>query len=183
MLDGDPGSGHALISRRRRAGHLAAVPDARAHPAFAKTEVLAFDALSLRQLYDLLRLRSAVFVVEQDCVYEDADGLDEGALHVLTTDARGLVGYTRLLAPGTSHAEASAIGRVVTAPEARGEGLGRAVVTRSIGECRRRWPQSDILIHAQSYLLDFYAALGFVAEGEEFLEDGLPHFRMRLRPA
>ena len=148
-------------------------------PASAKTEVLAFDRLTVRRLYEALRLRSAVFVVEQDCAYQDLDGLDESALHVLTSDARGLVAYTRLLPPGTAHRDACAIGRVITAASARGEGLGRDVMQRSVRECRARWPGRDIVIHAQAYLTRFYRGFGFVAEGPEFLEDGLPHVRMR----
>ena len=156
------------------------MPDASALAAFAKTEVRAFTQLSLTELYDLLRLRSEVFVVEQDCAYQDLDGRDPGAFHVLTTDARGLLAYTRLLPPGALHADACAIGRVIAVRHARGEGHGRRIMRRSIRECHGRWPGRDIVIHAQSYLLRFYGGLGFVAEGEEFLEDGLPHFSMRL---
>lgn len=153
--------------------------------ACAKTEIVAFDALGVERLYEVLRLRSAVFVVEQDCVYQDLDGLDQDALHVLTTDQRGLVAYTRLLAPQHAHQESDhaggcAIGRVIVSAQARGVGHGRAIMQVSIGECQRRWPGVDIVLHAQSYLLDFYGSLGFVVEGEEFLEDGIPHRVMRL---
>ena len=156
------------------------MPAVPARPAFAKTDILAFDELSPRALYEVLRLRSAVFVVEQDCAYQDLDGLDERAGHVLVPDARGLVAYARVLPPGTAHGHACALGRVITAAAARGEGLGRHVVRRGIDECRRRWPAHDVVIHAQTYLLRFYRSLGFAEEGAEFLEDGLPHIAMRL---
>lgn len=142
-------------------------------------ELSAFEALTVRRLHDIFRLRAAVFVVEQDCIYQDLDGLDPVALHLVSTDHRGVVGYTRLLPPGTAHERASAIGRVVTAADARGEGLGKAMMRRSIRECQQRWPAHDIILHAQAYLLGFYRGLGFVGEGERFLEDGIVHQKMR----
>ncbi len=147
----------------------------------AELRPLAFEALSVTQLYDLLRLRSEVFVVEQDCVYQDLDGRDHEALHCLRYDGQELMAYTRLLPVGLAHRDACSIGRVVTSPRARGRGYGRQIVRLSIDHCRALWPGADIVIHAQSYLLKFYGSFGFVPEGQEFLEDGIPHFAMRLR--
>lgn len=145
------------------------------------TEVRAFGELTTDELYGLLRLRSEAFVVEQACVYQDLDGLDAAALHLLTTGEDGLAAYARLLPPGTPGYDAAAgIGRVVTAAAYRGAGLGRQLVRRGVGECQRRWPGRDVVLHAQSHLLAFYGSCGFRSEGDEYLETGLPHRVMRL---
>ena len=143
-------------------------------------EVVPFADLSVGQLYSALQLRGAVFVVEQDCVYQDLDGLDHLAEHVFVWCGGDLAAYTRLLPPAVVHAEGCAIGRVVAAAEYRGRGLGRLAFGESVGECRRRWPGTNVLLHAQTYLLAFYEDFGFEVEGEPFLEDGIPHRLMRL---
>jgi len=142
----------------------------------------SFDELSNTQLYEILKLRSEVFVVEQNCVYQDLDGLDHSSLHMCHWDGKTLLAYTRLLAPGTDFEDASAIGRIITSPSVRRKGYGRPIVLKSIEECESRWPASPIKLHAQTYLLDFYGAFGFKPYGKEFLEDGLPHYFME-RPA
>lgn len=126
----------------------------------------------------MLRLRSLVFVVEQNCVFLDLDGNDAKALHLLSRVDGRLVAYARLFAPGDSYAE-SAIGRVVSHPDARKTGAGRALMTRAIEECKARWP-GPIRIGAQRYLERFYGSLGFVPAGEPYLEDGIPHIEMLL---
>lgn len=137
-----------------------------------------FASLSLTELYDLMRLRQEVFVVEQSCVYLDADGYDAVAWHLSGRDADGaLVAYLRLFAPGVKYAEAC-IGRVCTAASVRGTGLGQALMRRGIAETARLWPESDLRISAQAYLLNFYGELGFVTEGELYDEDGIPHIEM-----
>ena len=143
---------------------------------------LPFGELDAAALYALLRLRSAVFVVEQQCVFLDMDDRDAAALHLLgdlASDggATRLVAAARLFAPGLCYPEAS-IGRVVTAPDARGTGLGRALMQRAIGECAARWPSAPIRIGAQRYLERFYSELGFVIDGAPYLEDGIPHIEM-----
>ncbi len=138
----------------------------------------SFAALSTSQLYEILRLRSEVFVVEQDCVYQDMDGLDQASLHVCEWNGGKLLAYTRLLAPGVDFEGASAIGRIITCPSVRRKGHGRPIIQESIAECLRRWPTAPIKLHAQTYLLAFYEEFGFKAYGEEFLEDGLPHHFM-----
>lgn len=144
-------------------------------------QILSFTQLSTDQLYDLLQLRSEVFVVEQNCVYLDIDGLDRQVLHCLRYRGHHLSAYTRLLPPDKEKAGACGIGRVVTSPSVRGLGDGKLIFRDSVTACRDRWPGSDILIHAQSYLLGFYRGFGFTVEGDEFLEDGIPHLLMRLR--
>ena len=143
-----------------------------------------FDQLALRELYALLALRAEVFVVEQTCAYQDIDGRDPEAWHLLGwvggEDPAPLLAYARLFAPGARYAEAS-VGRIVTAPAVRGRGLGRELVARAIEECRARFGPAPIRISAQAHLQRFYAEQGFAAEGPLYDEDGIPHVQM-VRP-
>ncbi len=136
-----------------------------------------FAELNTLELYAALRLRQAVFAVEQDCAYLDLDNLDQGAVHMLCWHEGELLAYLRCLAPGTNFPE-SAIGRIVVSQPARGNELGRELVKRGIGHNLQRWPDQNIRINAQAYLEDFYSQLGFVAEGGIFGEDGIPHIQM-----
>ncbi|AMR29232.1 GNAT family acetyltransferase [Hymenobacter psoromatis] len=137
-----------------------------------------FEALTLAELYALLRLRSAVFVVEQNCPFQDMDGHDQAAYHLLGHTAAGeLAAYARLLPAGRSYPQVS-IGRVVTAPRYRRAGLGRELLRRAIGECAARFGEQPIKIGAQQYLRAFYESFGFVAAGAGYLEDGIPHVHM-----
>jgi ElaA protein len=131
-------------------------------------------------LYQALRLRSAVFVVEQNCVFPDLDGLDPACEHLCGSGAGGvLLAYARLLPPGLKHEE-SAIGRVVVDPAARGAQLGRVLMIEAIRGCRARYPGDPIRIGAQQRLERFYASLGFASFGGPYLEDGIWHIDMRL---
>jgi len=139
-----------------------------------------FADLTPHELYAMLRLRSEVFVVEQRCVYLDPDGLDSDALHLFgwTGDSpRVLVCGVRILAPGVVYDEA-AIGRVVSAPAARGLGAGRAVMLRGLAECEIRFPGRGVRIGAQRYLERFYESLGFRTVSEPYDEDGIEHVTM-----
>lgn len=140
---------------------------------------LPFDALTVRQLHDVLALRQEVFVVEQRCAYQDADGADPACVHGLGERDGVLVATARLVPPGLKYAE-PAIGRVVTSPRARGEGLGRALMREAIAETQRRWPGLPIRIGAQRYLERFYGELGFTVAGAPYDEDGIPHVEMLL---
>lgn len=141
---------------------------------------MRFDRLSTRDLYDLLALRSQVFVVEQNCVFLDTDHCDQAAWHLLGRAADGrLVAYLRGIDAGVKYVEPS-IGRVVVAEQARGHGLGRVLMEEGMRRARAVWPRSDIVIGAQQRLEAFYASLGFVGEGELYIEDGIDHIRMRL---
>lgn len=138
-----------------------------------------FDALTTRELYALLKLRSEVFVVEQNCVFLDLDDHDEASEHLLMHDAQGqLVGYSRLLPPGEKYAEPS-IGRVVVSPGVRATGAGRRLMAESVRGARERYPALPNLIWAQHHLERFYSSFGFVTETEPELEDGIPHIKMR----
>lgn len=139
-----------------------------------------FADLTVTELYALLKLRSEIFVVEQNCVFLDLDDHDQNAEHLLMRDAQGeLIGYTRLLPPGEKYAEPST-GRVVVAASVRRTGAGRRLMAESVRGARERYPGQDNLIWAQLYLEKFYASLGFVTESEPALEDGILHVFMRL---
>lgn len=141
---------------------------------------LSFDQLSREQLYALLRLRSEVFVVEQNCVFQDMDGLDDQAMHLLGVRASELVAYVRCFPKGVTFAEAS-IGRVVTRQSARGGGMGHVLMAEAIRALVSEWGAQPIRIGAQAHLKDFYQRHGFADVGKPYLEDGIPHLEM-LRP-
>lgn len=140
-------------------------------------QVAAFDKIDNRDLYTFLRLRQEVFVVEQDCIFQDLDGLDQEAIHVMCWRDSDLLGYQRCLKPGVVYPESS-IGRIVTAPEARGINLGRELVQRGIELNMHQWPDSNIRIGAQARLETFYQEFGFIRDGEDYMEDGIAHIHM-----
>jgi ElaA protein len=137
----------------------------------------AFNALSLEELYQILRLRNEVFIVEQNCPYQDMDNADQKALHLLGFTDEGLAAYTRLFEPGIKFDMAS-IGRVVTAQFARGTGSGRLLMEKSIKAVEENWGKVPIKIGAQLYLQKFYESLGFSQFSEMYLEDNIPHIEM-----
>ena len=143
-----------------------------------------FDELDTADLYAILQLRAEVFVLEQDCVYQDMDDIDAEALHVMghirdKTEKLILLCYARLMAAGIKYDGAS-IGRVVTRKSARGDGNGKALMTNAITFCQQHWPGQSITISAQQYLQKFYSELGFKTESAPYSEDGIPHIRMTL---
>ncbi len=143
---------------------------------------LPFYRLHLDEFYELMALRQEVFVVEQNCPYLDADGLDREAYHLMGLDKNGkLIAYTRLLPKGISYENYVAIGRVVTAPKARGLGIGKEIMAASLEWCQQLFPGEKIKISAQTYLLEFYKNLGFEPVGEGYLEDDIPHIGMVLK--
>ena len=137
----------------------------------------SFNELTTEELYDLLQLRSEVFVVEQDCVYQDVDGKDQKALHILGYNADKLVAYTRIFKPGYYFEEAS-IGRVVVRANERKFKHGNAIMNASIDAIKNHYNKTIIRISAQTYLKQFYNNLDFQEVGEEYLEDGIPHINM-----
>ena len=139
------------------------------------------EALSARQTYALFAARQAVFIVEQACAYQDMDGRDVDAEHLVAWSGDTLAGCLRLLAPGQRYAESS-LGRILTAPAYRGIGLGRELVMRGLERARQLYPAHDVRIAAQARLEKFYAGFGFVPSGAPYLEDGIPHIDM-LKPA
>ncbi|QFI39904.1 GNAT family N-acetyltransferase [Moritella marina ATCC 15381] len=142
-----------------------------------------FSELSSMQLYDVLQLRAAIFVVEQDCPYQDIDGLDlhPETRHLLHYNSQGeLLAYLRILAAGVSYPDV-AIGRVVTAASARGQGLGHQLLERGINAAKSVWPAQDLYLSAQAHLQHYYQRYGFVTVTAEYLEDEIPHVGMRSK--
>ncbi|NVJ85626.1 MAG: GNAT family N-acetyltransferase [Algoriphagus sp.] len=140
----------------------------------------AFYELTLDELYNLLRLRSEVFVVEQDCVFLDQDNKDQKCHHLLLYQEQDLVGYCRIVPAGLSYEEV-AIGRVVTAPSVRRKGFGRKVMELGIEACQELYGPCAIRLGAQTYALGFYESLGFQSEGDVYDEDGIEHIEMVRR--
>lgn len=138
-----------------------------------------FDELTTIELYDILWLRSRVFVVEQNCVYLDTDYKDQKSFHLIGKINGVIVAYVRILPPGLSYNEAS-IGRVLTNPDFRGKGYGIELMNLAIEKTLDQYNVQSIKIGAQLYLHKFYSDLGFVQSGEEYLEDGIPHIEMLL---
>jgi len=139
-----------------------------------------FTQLSTAELYAIIRLRNEVFVIEQNCIYQDADNKDQASWHLCGWAGDELVAYTRLLPPGLSYEECS-IGRVVTSPAHRKSGIGRELMQVSIEKAIKNFNTDTIKIGAQVYLKKFYESLGFVQCSDEYLEDGIPHILMLLR--
>jgi ElaA protein len=139
--------------------------------------VKKFKELNTTELYNILQLRAKVFVVEQDCVYQDLDGKDKNALHVIGTKNARIVAYTRIFEAGLYYDVAS-IGRVVVAKEERRHGYGKVIMEASIEAVKEHLKEETIKISAQEYLKNFYNELGFKELGEGYLEDGIPHIVM-----
>ena len=140
-------------------------------------EVKSFSAITKEELYEMLQLRSEVFVVEQDCVYQDIDYKDQKALHVLGKKEGKLVAYTRIFNSG-DYFDNPSIGRVVVKTEERKFGYGHTIMKASIEAIYERFEKQDIEISAQCYLRKFYNSHGFTQTSEEYLEDGIPHIKM-----
>lgn len=139
-----------------------------------------FDDLPLRTLYQVLQLRSEVFVVEQACIFQDLDGADEQAMHLLGRSGGQLVAYARCFPVGVKYAEAS-IGRVTTRSSARAAGMGHVLMQRAIQAMGRHWGAAPIRIGAQARLEKFYNRHGFAKAGPVYDEDGIDHIEM-VRP-
>lgn len=140
-------------------------------------EVKNYDELSKKELYDLLQLRSEVFVVEQDCVYTDIDGKDERALHVLGWEDEKLVAYARCFKPG-DYFDQAAIGRILVRENYRKMGYGHLITKAAIKAIKTKYKADKIKISAQTYLVIFYESHGFKTKGDRYMEDGIPHIAM-----
>ncbi|WP_372745818.1 GNAT family N-acetyltransferase [Lutibacter sp.] len=136
-----------------------------------------FSELTSNELYAILQLRSEVFVVEQDCVYQDIDFKDQKAIHILGFKNEKLIAYTRIFKPGDYFTQAS-IGRVVVAQNQRKFGYGFIIMEQSIKAVKEYFNETTIKISAQKYLKKFYESLQFEQVGEEYLEDNIPHIPM-----
>lgn len=147
------------------------------HPPM-QVQCLTFQQLSVDHLYEILRLRAEVFVVEQDCPYLDMDRLDQLALHLIMEDATDLVAYARILPADVAYPGYVSIGRVVSSPKARGTGTGKKLMALALEQCEKHFPGQPIKLSAQQYLVNFYRGFNFVETGPGYLEDGIPHIAM-----
>lgn len=137
-----------------------------------------FDELNSTELYDIIALRQEVFVVEQNCPYQDADGKDKFSYHLLGYDeAMSPAAYSRIVLPGVSYQEIS-IGRVVTSKKYRSTGLGKILMKETLDKIQKHFGNIAIRISAQSYLVPFYSIYGFETTGKQYLEDNIPHTEM-----
>ncbi len=141
-----------------------------------------FGELTLDELYSILELRSKVFIVDQNFIYNDPDAKDQVAWHLIGMEEDQLIAYSRILPPGVVYTD-PAIGRVVTSPVKRKSGLGRELMNRSIKHCQELFGKTSITLSAQAYLKKFYESLGFSAIGDEYLDDGIPHIKMTSKPS
>lgn len=142
-----------------------------------KIEIKRFNGLSTKELYELLQLRSEVFVVEQNCVYQDIDGKDDIAWHVLGKNDDRLAAYLRIFEPG-DYFKGASIGRVVVAETSRKKGYAKNIMEAAMAHIFESLSEKKIILSAQTYLIPFYEDLGFKTEGEGYLEDGIPHTKM-----
>lgn len=139
-----------------------------------------FEELTRTELYKILAVRSEVFVVEQECAYQDIDGKDQKSLHLWLEDSAGEVqAYCRILSSGLSYPEAS-IGRVLVKESQRGKGTARKMLEQALDFLANAWREPSVRIEAQYYLRQFYASFGFIEDSEPFLEDGIKHVEMIL---
>lgn len=136
-----------------------------------------FKELDSEEMYKILRLRSEVFVIEQDCIYEDCDGKDEKVYHLYLKDNSEVVAYLRILPRNISYEEMS-IGRVVVKKSYRGQSIASEMVKRAIQFIEKELDETEIRISAQAHLINFYGSFGFKQVSDEYLEDGIPHIEM-----
>jgi len=139
-----------------------------------------YNELTLDEFHNILQLRISVFVVEQDCPYQELDGKDSIAYHLFAfaeENPSQIIAYTRIFKPGDYY-EKAAIGRVVVHPDFRKDGLGYELIVKSISHIKKLFKTTKIKIGAQTYLKKFYNSLGFTKEGEDYIEDGIPHIYM-----
>lgn len=137
----------------------------------------SFDQLSIEELYEILQLRSEVFVVEQNCVYQDIDGKDDRALHIIGIQDEKLVGYARCF-PAGIYFEQAAIGRIIIREDYRNRKLGHVILDAAIGAVKKYYNATNIRLSAQLHLMSFYEDHGFIPVGADYLEDGIPHISM-----
>ncbi len=140
----------------------------------------SFNELSNHQLYDLLQLRQDVFIIEQDCIYPDLDGLDFNCLHLLGYQDEQLIAYLRLIPAEFHPSKNTAFGRIISKSKNRGAGIGKLMVESAINYSKEHYPRKNIQLSAQQHLQEFYQKFGFISFGEAYDEDGIMHIDMLL---
>ena len=148
-----------------------------------KIHIVPFEELTAQIWHDIAALRAEVFVVEQDCVYQDIDGKDPEAFHLYMYEGKLLLATLRVLRPGLGYPDSAAIGRVVTSPKARGTGLGHVIMKAAMDFTATQFPEDKIKLSAQSHLASYYESHGFKICGDGYPEDGIPHVPMKYIPA
>ena len=143
-----------------------------------KIHIKKFQELTVDETYNILKLRSEVFVVEQNCVYQDLDGKDDRAMHLFYKEENELIAYTRIFQKGDYYPENPSIGRVVVSKKERGKEIGKSIMKDSILYIKNNYNNKSIELSAQKYLDKFYKELEFYSQGDDYLEDGIPHQRM-----
>ena len=145
-----------------------------------KITTYTYQQLSKEKLYQIIKLRLEVFVIEQNCIYQDLDNKDQKAIHLVGEEEGKLIAYTRLFRKG-DYFENASIGRVIVKKESRKKDYGKTIMQKSIEELKNEHNEENIEISAQKYLIKFYLDLGFKKIGEEYLEDNIPHIKMVLK--
>lgn len=140
-------------------------------------DIKSFNDLSAKELYEILKIRQEVFIVEQTCCYLDADGYDDKAIHIFAHKEGEILAYCRIFKPGIKYPESS-IGRVLTSPKHRKLKLGKTLMKIALSTIKYRFTSHSVRISAQDYLLKFYSDLGFIETSEKYLEDDIPHTEM-----
>jgi ElaA protein len=140
-------------------------------------ELKKFEELKVEEIYEILKIRNEVFIVEQQCAYQDCDGKDENSYHLYIQDNSKIIAYLRILKKGVSYDEIS-IGRVLVHKNYRGKGISREMMLKAINFIELNLNEKEIKIQAQSYLVNFYKSLGFKETSNEYLEDNIPHINM-----
>lgn len=143
-----------------------------------KKIISSFDELTNVQLYDLLKLRQDVFIIEQNCIYPDIDGYDKKASHLLIYEHDELAAYSRIFPPDIKYNTETSIGRIIVSPKKRGGSLGKTLIEKSISYCITNYPKSDIRIEAQAKLKNYYSKFGFIGDSDVYPVDGIDHLQM-----
>lgn len=143
-----------------------------------KNIFLPFQQLSPNQLYDILKLRQEIFIIEQNCIYNDIDDYDKTAIHCMISDANQIIGYSRIFEPGIKYQNESSIGRILVQPNFRGNGFGEILIKTSVDYCINNFSKAAIKIEAQAALENYYNALGFQSISKIYPVDGIDHIEM-----
>lgn len=143
-------------------------------------KIKGFEEITTSELYEIIKARVDVFVVEQDCPYPDLDGYDQRALHIWAEEDKSVLAYCRIFDKGIKYPETS-IGRVLTTEKGRGKSLGKQLIQYAVETIENRFLTSEVRISAQDYLLRFYSGFGFEATEKKYLEDNIPHTEMFRR--
>jgi ElaA protein len=140
-------------------------------------QIKKFEELNVEEIYEILRIRNEVFIVEQECAYQDCDGKDKSSYHLFLKDNNKIIAYVRILEKGVSYDETS-IGRVLVHKDYRRKGISKELMLKAISFIELNLNETEIKIQAQAYLINFYKSLGFREVSSEYLEDNIPHIDM-----